>query len=90
MAFPNILLFLYLLVAGLSMVMTRREQHQKGIDHPVPRLLGFLACAAWPVVFAVVLVIALRTPDSPRPGPVLAPGSARLSGSARAKTEAHA
>lgn len=88
MAFPNIFLFLYLLVAGASMVMTYREQRLKGIDHPLPRLLGFLACAAWPVVFVVVFVIAQRNPDAP--GPVPGSGSARSPGSARSKTEAHA
>ena len=49
---------IYAIVAGLSMNLTYREQLQKGHRILAYRAAGLLACAAWPLVFPLVLLSA--------------------------------
>lgn len=45
---------IYFIVAGLAMIMTYREQIRNGHRILVYRVMGFMACAAWPLSFPLV------------------------------------
>jgi len=54
----TVLWTIYAIVAGLSMILTCREQLQKGHRILAYRAAGLLACAAWPLVFPLVFLAA--------------------------------
>ena len=62
----------YLVIAALAMVPTLLEQRANRIEGPL-RLAGLLACLLWPLSFAAVAILVLRTerrkrhPSVPRP-----------------------
>ena len=51
---------IYLIVAIFAMIMTWREQRQKGQTSLAANLSGFAACLSWPVVFPLVFLLAQR------------------------------
>lgn len=48
----------YLLVSGIAITLTYREQQSSGISSPLFRLIGFSLCAIWP--FTLVLFTSAR------------------------------
>jgi hypothetical protein len=54
----GVLWTIYVIVAGMAMVLTYREQIRNGHRILADRAAGILACAAWPLVFPLVYVAA--------------------------------
>lgn len=50
----------YVILAGLAMIMTYREQCRTGHRNLLLRTAGMVACVAWPAVFALIFVAAQR------------------------------
>ena len=69
----------YLLVAGLAMIPTRREQRASRTGRAW-RLAGLAACLLWPLTVAAVAVAVLRERRRDRGPGLRRPGPARLQG----------
>ncbi len=52
----NILLATYLTVSIFAIYHTYLEQLESGISSPLFRMIGFLACALWPLPLGAMLV----------------------------------
>ena len=54
----TVLWTIYAIVAGLSMILTYREQLRNGHRILAYRAAGLLACSAWPLVFPIIFLAA--------------------------------
>ncbi len=50
----------YIVIAAVALMMTRREQLGQGHGRLLPRLAGCVACVLWPLAFTVILIEAQR------------------------------
>jgi hypothetical protein len=54
----DVLWTIYVIVAGTAMILTYREQIRNRHRILADRAAGLLACAAWPLVFPLVYMVA--------------------------------
>jgi len=53
---------LYFGIATCAMMMTYREQREKGLKNPLFNALGFVVCILWPFLIAAILHARYRKP----------------------------
>lgn len=66
MEFWTILLVIYAAMTAAALFMTVREQRNKKVKAPIRLVVGYLLCAVWPAVVAVMVIF--YRPGTQNPG----------------------